>query len=254
MEGTLLMTDILAFTGIPDDESSVRAVTTALARTLHLTSGQPRDLPAGDGNASAAVLLAIEQPGVRLAVFPYQPGDVDRLINEVIRHCPKPVVLTPVHKGVSASEHIARILVPLDGTAESAETVAGTVAIFAASGADIVALHVFDETKVPKFWDQAAHARKSWDEEFLARYCHHPDARLEVRSGSPGENILDVAATEQADLIALGWTQNLSPGRALTVRAIVGNSSTPILLLPVLEAKTANGPRLSQAAASGLKR
>jgi hypothetical protein len=37
------------------------------------------------------------------------------------------------------------------------------------------------------------HARKSWVEEFLTRYCNQPNARMELRSGTPGEHILDVA-------------------------------------------------------------
>jgi hypothetical protein len=64
----------------------------------------------------------------------------------------------------------------------------------------------------------------------------------------PGENILDVAATEHADLIALGWTQNLSPGRAETVRTIVAQTSTPILLLPVAGAESVDGHWLSRPA------
>lgn len=233
------MADILAFTVTADDPDGVRGVTTALARTLHLNMEQ-RGLPAEADDVSAAVLLALEDPNVRLAVLPYSPGHAARLVSEVIRHCPKPVVLVPVGRGTMTPELISRILVPLDGTVESAETVAATVALFAASGADIVVLHVFDQTTVPKFWDQSAHARKSWDEEFLARYCKQPDARLELRTGSPGQSILDVAATEHADLIALGWAQNLSTGRARTVRTTLARARTPILLLPVASAEVEN--------------
>jgi len=226
------MPDILAFTESADDRDGVSGVTMALAKTLHLTAEQ-RGLPTGAHDASAGVLLAVDDPTVRLAVLPYRPGNAADLVTEVIRHCPKPVVLVPLDRHTTTPDLISRILVPLDGTVEAAETVAETVALFAASGADIVVLHVFDQTTVPKFWDQTAHARKSWDEEFLARYCDHPDARLELRRGSPGEGILDVAETEHADLIALGWAQNLSPGRARTVRRTVADASTPILLLPV---------------------
>src|SRR5450759_493115 len=231
MDGAPLMPHILAFTSTPEVTDAVGAVMTALARTLHLTAEQ-RALPTGTHGTCAAVLRAVDEPNVRLAILPYSPGSASILVTEVIRQCPKPVVLVPRDLRSAAPELIERILVPLDGTAESAETVAETVALYAASGADIVVLHVFDETTVPKFWDQAVHARKSWDEEFLARYCNHPDARLELRTGSPGASILDVAATEQADLIALGWGQNLSPGRARTVRSAVAQSNTPILLLP----------------------
>jgi hypothetical protein len=226
------MPHILAFTSSPEDADALGTVTTALARALRL-GAELQELPSAGTDASAAVLLAVGEPAVRMAVLPYHPGTVPPLVMDVIRHCAKPIVLVPVDSRAIASERISRILVPLDGTPESAETVAETVALFAFSGAEIVVLHVFDATTVPKFWDQEVHARKSWREEFLARYCSHPDVRLELRTGSPGESIRDVAATEQADLIALSWAQKLSPGRARTVRAAVAQSNTPILLLPV---------------------
>jgi nucleotide-binding universal stress UspA family protein len=239
MEGALLMPHILAFTSIPEDADALSAVTTAIARTLRLTAEQ-HQLPTEAPGASAAMLLAVADPTVRMAVLPYYPGNASHLVIDVIRQCPKPIVLVPVDPRATAPEQISRMLVPLDGTIESAETVAETVKLFAGSGADIVVLHVFDKTTVPKFWDQSVHARKSWDEEFLARYCNHPDARLELRTGSPGPSILDVAATEQADLIALGWGQNLSTGKARTVRSAVAQSKTPILLLPVPSADAPN--------------
>jgi nucleotide-binding universal stress UspA family protein len=232
MDGAVLMPDILAFTESAEDTEAVQGIAAALARTLHLKAEQ-RELPSGIDDVSAAVLLSIDDPTVQLAVLPYCAGDLALKVTGVIRKCPKPVVLMPIGRGATAPGLISRVLVPLDGTPESAETMAETVALFAASGTDIVVLHVFDETTVPKFWDQPAHARKSWDEEFLARYCNEPDARLELRTGRPGESILDVAATEHADLIALGWAQDLSAGRARTVRTTLSRASTPILLLPV---------------------
>lgn len=179
MDGALLMPHILAFTSTPeptDAVDAVGAVMTALARTLHLTAEQRR-LPTGTHGTCAAVLLAVDEPTVRLAMLPHSPGNASLLVTEVIRQCPKPVVLVPRDLRAAAPELIERILVPLDGTTESAETVAETVALYAASGADIVVLHVFDETTVPKFWDQAVHARKSWDEEFLPRSLLQPSRR-----------------------------------------------------------------------------
>ena len=41
-----------------------------------------------------------------------------------------------------------------------------------------------------------------------------------------------VAMAEHADLIALGWSQNLSAGRAHTIRVALANSPIPVLLLP----------------------
>ncbi len=229
------MPNILAFSESAEDSEAVHGITAALARTLHLKAEQ-RQLPSDTDDVSAAVLRSIDDPTVQLAVLPYCAGNLARKVAGVIRKCPKPIVLMKFGRGATPPGLISRVLVPLDGTPESAETMAETVALFAASGTDIVVLHVFDETTVPKFWDQSAHARKSWDKEFLARYCNQPNARLELRTGRPGASILDVAATEHADLIALGWGQNLSAGRARTVRTTLSRASTPILLLPVAAA------------------
>ena len=104
---------------------------------------------------------------------------------------------------------------------------------FARAGVDLVALHVFDAETVPRFWDQAAHARRAWAEEFLARYCAQPGARLELRTGVAGERVLDVAEAEGADMIALGWSQQLDPGRARTVRRAVLDAVVPVMLVPM---------------------
>ena len=225
------MPAILSFVDTTDVADEAQRLTLALATTLRLRAEQ-RDMPS-DGDVAATVLHLVDDPAVALAVLPYTAGDLPPHVVEIIGRCPHPMVLVPVGRRVTAPELISRVLVPLDGTPKSAATVAGVLALFSASGTDIVALHVFDGATVPKFWDQHAHARKSWDEEFLARNCNEPDARLELRTGEPGESILDVAAAEHADLIALGWAQKLSDGRARTVRTTLVGASTPILLLPV---------------------
>lgn len=226
------MPEVLAFPSPDDTREVVRGVTAALGRTLRLAT-EARTLPTSDDRAIATVLAALDEPDVRLGVLPYDRGHAGRLVTEVMARCRKPLVVVPVDHAASTPERISRVLVPLDGTLVSAETVESAVALFAASGADTIVLHVFDETTVPKFWDQAAHARRSWDEQFLSRYCRQPGARLELRTGNPGEQILDVAASEHADLIALGWTQNVTAGRALTLRTTVEHASTPVLMLPV---------------------
>lgn len=245
-----MMPTILAFTEA--ETAGVAAVASALAETLRLTP-QRRAVPTGDG-AVDEILRAVDDDAVRVAVLPYSPGHAAHLVTDVIRSCPKPVVVVPIGHHANIPTAISRVLVPLNGTVDSAQTVASTVALFAASGADIVVLHVFDRTTVPRFWDQPVHARKSWDEEFLARFCNEPNARLELRSGSPGDNILDVAATERADLIALGWAQNLSAGRARTVRTTLAQATVPILLVPVTGVRGDDDPDLTDAIAAALGR
>jgi nucleotide-binding universal stress UspA family protein len=221
---------LLAFTTSDRAAHTVTSVAASLARALHLAVEQ-RPMPSG-----TVVLRDLDEPAVRLAVLPYSAGHAARLVTDVIQRCTKPVVVVPVRRRATPPTSIDRVLVPLDGTVESAVTVAETVALFGASGADIIVLHVFDRTTVPKFWDQAVHARKSWVDEFLSRFCDQPNVRMELRSGTPGEHILDVTASEHADLIAFGWGQNLSAGRARTVRSTLAQSTIPVLLLPLADA------------------
>jgi hypothetical protein len=42
-----------------------------------------------------------------------------------------------------------------------------------------------------------------------------------------------VAGTEQADMIALAWSQRLDPGRAAAVRRAVLDTGVPVLLVPM---------------------
>ncbi|MGY2062970.1 universal stress protein, partial [Nocardia gipuzkoensis] len=141
----------------------------------------------------------------------------------IARQATKPVVVVPAT--ARRVTRIRRVLVPLDGTDETVTAVAETVRLFGSAGTEIVVLHVFDAATTPRFWDQAAHARPVWEQEFLARYCtpHFPGTTptLTLRSGSPGEHVVDLAA-EHADLIILDWSRRLDPGRAQTVRRTVG--------------------------------
>jgi nucleotide-binding universal stress UspA family protein len=225
------MSDILVLLEPGADPTPVRrvarAVTTALAGAL-----REEHLPSYDESTPDAVVTALDAPGVRLAVLPYAAGRSARLVEDVIGRTRTPVVVVPVGPGATAPGVIARVLAPLDGTSASATTVSEVVAMFAASGADLVVLHVFDRSTVPPMWDQAAHAGRSWSEEFLARFCDLPEARIELRGGLPGERVLDVAAEEHVDLIVLGWSQHLSPGRARTVRDTLRRTTVPVLLLP----------------------
>ncbi|RDI60478.1 universal stress protein [Nocardia pseudobrasiliensis] len=174
-------------------------------------------------------LHALADPDVALGVL---AGDDDGWA--VLQGCDKPVVLVPEH--AHSAEAIKRVLVPLDGTDESAHAVAETVRLLRDAGSEIVVLHVFDRQTVPAHWDQAAHAREAWEEEFRARYCvpHFPGPRptITLRSGRPGNHVVDVAA-EHADMIILGWSQQLHPGRAQTVRQTVSHASVPVMLIPM---------------------
>ena len=42
-----------------------------------------------------------------------------------------------------------------------------------------------------------------------------------------------MAAAEQADMIALAWSQRLDPGRAAAVRRTILEAKVPVMLVPM---------------------
>jgi nucleotide-binding universal stress UspA family protein len=142
---------------------------------------------------------------------------------------PKPLVVVPPE----AAGRLRRILVPLNGLELSAGTLAHTLRLAIQGQLEVIVLHVHDQESIPLFSDQRQHELESWTDEFLRRHCPDPElVRLETRIGIPGENVLQVADETSTDLIALGWSQDLSPGRAAVVRAALERSRVPLLLVP----------------------
>lgn len=187
--------------------------------------GRVRTVPPG---ASAPEFLReLDDPAVAIGVI-----DRDTALWPVLGHASKPIAVTPNRSAAS----IDRILVPLDGTPEAAGAVAETVRLFRTEDTEIIVLHVFDRSTVPAYWDQAAHARAAWEEEFLARYCapNFPASgrAFTLRSGTAGDTVVDVARSD-ADLIILGWSRRLEPGRAETLRRIVSDATVPVIVVPM---------------------
>ncbi len=150
----------------------------------------------------------------------------------LIRALSKPVVVVPPQ--ASTPPRLGRILVPLDGTRQTAAALRSTIELARAPDTEVVVLHVLGAPSLPLFSDQPQHEAEVWTREFLARFCPCPDdVRLEVRVGLAEEAVLRVAAEVGADLIALGWSRDLSPGRAKVVRDALHRSDVPILLVPV---------------------
>jgi hypothetical protein len=224
--------EVLAVLGPRDAGAPVAETAAVLAR---LMGGEVRQLrlPAdlSPRRSAAEVIHALNQTGTLVGVL---SGDgLSRPVwQRVAQLSPKPVVLVPA-RARFRSARIRRVLLPLDGTARSAAAVAPTAERLARGGADLVVLHVFDAETVPRFWDQHAHAGPAWTEEFLARYCSLPGARMELRSGAAADHVAKVAEAEQADMIALAWSQHLDRGRAPVVLRTVLEAEVPVILVPI---------------------
>ena len=177
------------------------------------------------------MIRALRRPGTVTGAL---AGDAASrpLWRRVVQQSAKPVVLVPA-AARDQPPPIRRVLVPLDGTARSAAAIAATAEQLARGGAELIVLHVFDAETVPKFWDQPAHAGHTWAQEFLARYCAQPGARMELRTGAAAEHVLKVARAEKADMITLAWSQRLDPGRAPIVRRAIVEAAVPVMLVPI---------------------
>lgn len=174
------------------------------------------------------VLTELSDPETVLAVLSAATPSSD-LVWQVLPRAPKPVIVVPINHPPAP---ITRALIPLDGSGDSATAVSGTIRLLARAGVELIVLHVFDMVTVPKFWDQSEHAERAWRREFLARYCDQPGARVELRTGVASDQVLKVAAAEDVDLIAVGWSQRLD-GHARTLRHTLGEAKVPVLVVPI---------------------
>ena len=132
-------------------------------------------------------------------------------------------------------EAFRRVLVPVEGLVSSSLAPRWLFEPAREAGIDVVALHIHDEESIPAFTDQPQHEHPAWAAEFVRRYCPWgiEEVRLETRVGRIAELIPLVAAERGCDLIVLGWSQELSSGRAPVVRETLARSQLPVLLVPV---------------------
>jgi hypothetical protein len=226
------MKQVLAVVRNHNPEAAVAEAAAVIARLIHADVREVRlaaDL--SPERAARKAMQALDRPGTVTGALASDAASRP-LWRRVAQQSVKPVVLVPA-AARDQPPSIRRVLVPLDGTAQTASAIAATAGQLARGGAELVVLHVFDAETVPKFWDQPAHAAHTWAQEFLARYCAQPGARLELRTGAAAEHVLKVAGAEKADLITLAWSQRLGHGRAPIVRRAIVEAAVPVMLVPI---------------------
>lgn len=249
------MTTILAAVDASAAAQPVLDVATALGRTLRLpvvaihvrqdgaeverqlTERAAIELRLATGTPPEAIVAAVGSADVALAVVGARGHPAGRrpagsTALAVATHAAKPVVVVPPEPQDPPPAGLHRVLVPLDGTADTARAVEQITGWFAGSGVEVVSLHVFDATTVPRFWDRPEYDHAAWTREFAARNAPVAGTRLEVRSGWPSDRVLEVARAEGADMIALGWGRELAPDRAAVVREVLNRTPIPVILLP----------------------
>jgi hypothetical protein len=142
----------------------------------------------------------------------------------------QPVLVVPPQGEVPA--HFRRVLMAMEGRPGRTRHLRRAVALAAGAELELVILHVDDEDSLPMFSDHAGYDTEAYAEEFVARYVPGlPVARLELRVGSPVEQILRTCEAERPDVLALGWPHDTRDGRGEIPRAVLERAATPVLLV-----------------------
>lgn len=206
------------------------------ARSAAAAAGMP--LREVTGDIVTQLLAVAREPDVVALVVgarsrPVGTRPAGHVALELMARVNKPLVVVPPH--AHPPDRVQRLLVPLDGTTETALALEPVLELAAHAEIEIVVLHVSDETSIPYFSDQPQHETAAFSDEFLARYCDRArdHARLELRVGVPADQVLEVTAGLAADLVALGWSQRLESGHARVVRRFVEHAAVPVILMPL---------------------
>jgi hypothetical protein len=166
----------------------------------------------------------------------------------------RPVVVVP--EGADVPLSLRRALLPLDASPLTQQALIEAAELARAQQVDLLAMHVYTPHDIPMFSDQPQHEVPAWSAEFLRRYWpgSGPHPQLRLRVGVPADEIVAAVMDAKADLLILGWSQDLSLGRARVVRTALLESRRPVLLLPVRgheaapEVELAGRPRRGRAA------
>jgi nucleotide-binding universal stress UspA family protein len=210
-------------------DRQVVAAAEALARLLGVGTLRLHVPPGPEPDRAAVVLEALADEDVAGAAM--SAKGPEPICWDVITQVATPVIVMP-RNSKPMTRGVSRVLLPMDGTPATAAGVADMARHALDSGATVLGVHVFDSGNIPAFWDQAAHTHQEWTREFARR--HLPEAvELDLRTGRPAEEVLAHAEQDGVDLIVIGWGQDLSVGRAATVRHALTHGHVPVVLVPI---------------------
>jgi nucleotide-binding universal stress UspA family protein len=225
--GDLLGVEVEAIHVREDGHRTVDAAARAAGIPLRVSEGPVVPALRGAGEKSDVAALVL---GVRASAVGRRPAGHVAL--QLAVSLPVPLLVVPPQAAVPMT--LRRVLVPLDAEPATAAALAETMELARRRKLEVVVLHVHEHASLPAFTDQPQHELAAWSAEFLRRHCPDPDnVLLEVRVGAPGQHVLRVADEIGADLIALGWAQELGEGRAAVIREALDRSDVPLLLVPL---------------------
>ena len=214
---------------VQEDGTTIpRELATAAGVELYERNGSPIEQITAACQSPDVAALVLGARGIHCGAQP-----AGRTALEIITQVSKPVLVVPPH--AEPRQSLARILVPLDGTSESAQALREIITLAHVHRLEVLVLHVYSPDTVPAFSNHAPHATHAREREFLSRNVAPPHDRVTLlhRLGVAADDIAMVSRETSADLIALAWRQNLIRGSAHVVSETLAHSNIPVLLLPV---------------------
>ncbi|MGX2040455.1 universal stress protein [Methylocaldum sp. MU1018] len=229
---------------IPDLKEKFPALESVLADAIFAPlQGEPAQgiVRTAAERRSVCIVLAMREGGT-------MPGSgLDPITEGVLREMPCPVVLVPPERG-PAPWRIRQVVLPQDGTPETARALGPAIMLAGRTGANLLVLHVSGAHSVPprapgtltppQYVDQPQHEWPAWVQEFLERVSSlsgepvKSGIRLFMVQGEPGPEIVRFTRVHEADLIVLSWRGKLAPHCAHTLRHVLRYAPCPILVLP----------------------
>lgn len=207
-------------------EVEVLVGATALAILLGIRP-TPFMVPPGDDQSRADAVINEIDSDVAAAVLSARPAAP--VCWHVMPRVATPLVVIP-RACVEVPTHIKTVLLPLDATPETAAGVAGMAHRVLQGGARLVPMHFLDADTAPGGGGRAA-SHAPWPDELLLENLP-PGTELDLRRASTPEEVVATARRDGADLLMMGWRQDLDPRRARTVRHALTDGSVPVLLVP----------------------
>ena len=208
------------------DPGCAREVAEELGASMIVVHGEPADEIVRTGERHDVALVVLALSGLP---SPHPPGHTAQA---VATRLSKPVLVVP--SGAPPRSTLTRVLFPLDGNRGVSTALRPLIAAYVAVGFEVIALHVFQPDTVPRFLDRPEDI-DVWREEFLAEHCAELGIRLLTRPGPTTESLLDVAVSEDVDIIAMGWHQDLSAHHAAVVRKVLTRADRPVALIPLTD-------------------
>jgi nucleotide-binding universal stress UspA family protein len=206
-----------------DNGETAQGCADSLAIPFRRLRGDPLEQLVAQARAPDVVAVAI---GTRRGVKEHAVGHTALAVAHAID---KPVLVVPPE--ALLAERFQKVLIAMEGTPRKSRAIRGAVELAVDADLELVVVHVDDASSIPAFSDQLAHETDAYVSEFLARHVPGaPKARLELRVGSPAEEIVATSQAVAAELIAVGRPQSILSSHGVT-REVLERSRVPVLLV-----------------------